>query len=142
MYNPYNPYFNNFKDSQPQQPIQNIINTQIPLNNLFMAQFLKKDEKVEEMFVNHKTAFIDLFKKELKIKDIDGAITTYGLILPKDEKDEKIEELEKQISELKGMITNEYSKHNRAVESVNEPSTNDIVDDDTSTKTTIRGTKK
>lgn len=101
-----NPYFNNFRENQ-QQPIQNIINTQMPLNNLFMAQFLKENEKVEEMFVNHKTAFIDLFKKKLKIKDIDGTITTYGLILPKDEKDEKIEALEKQIQELKGMIVNE-----------------------------------
>ena len=104
-----NPYFNNFKE---QQPIQNIINTQMPLNNLFMAQFLKENEKVEEMFVNHKTAFIDLFKKELKIKDIDGTITTYGLILPKDEKDKKIEELEKQIQELKGLIVNEQSNGN------------------------------
>lgn len=106
-----NPYFNNFRENQ-QQPIQNIINTQMPLNNLFMAQFLKENEKVEEMFVNHKTAFIDLFKKELKIKDIDGTITAYGLILPKDEKDEKIEELEKQIKELKGMIINEQSNGN------------------------------
>ena len=106
-----NPYFNNFRENQ-QQPIQNIINTQMPLNNLFMAQFLKENEKVEEMFVNHKTAFIDLFKKELKIKDIDGTITTYGLILPKDEKDIRIEELEKQIQELKGMIVNEQSNGN------------------------------
>lgn len=100
-----NPYFNNFRD---QQPIQNIFTNQMPLNNLFMAQFLKENEKVEEMFVNHKTAFIDLFKKELKIKDIDGTITTYGLILPKDEKDKKIEELEKQIQELKE--TKAYAK--------------------------------
>ena len=106
-----NPYYNNFRENQ-QQPIQNIINTQMPLNNLFMAQFLKENEKVEEMFVNHKTAFIDLFKKELKIKDIDGTITTYGLILPKDEKDKKIEELEKQIQELKGLIVNEQSNSN------------------------------
>lgn len=106
-----NPYFNNFRENQ-QQPIQNIINTQMPLNNLFMAQFLKENEKVEEMFVNHKTAFIDLFKKELKIKDIDGTITTYGLILPKDDKDIRIEELEKQIQELKGMIVNEQSNGN------------------------------
>ena len=106
-----NPYFNNFRENQ-QQPIQNIINTQMPLNNLFMAQFLKENEKAEEMFVNHKTAFIDLFKKELKIKDIDGTITTYGLIPPLDEKDKKIEELEKQIQELKGMIVNEQSNGN------------------------------
>ena len=57
----------NFRENQ-QQPIQNIINTHMPLNNLFMAPFLKENEKVEEMFVNHKPAFIDLFKKELKVK--------------------------------------------------------------------------
>ena len=107
-----NPYFNNFRENQQQQPIQNIFTNQMPLNNLFMAQFLKENEKVEEMFVNHKTAFIDLFKKELKIKDIDGTITTYGLIPPLDEKDKKIEELEKQIQELKGMIVNEQSNGN------------------------------
>lgn len=107
-----NPYFNGFRESQSQQPIQNIINTQAPLNNLFMAQYLKENEKAEEMFVNHKTAFIDLYNKSLKIKDIDGTITTYGLVLPKDEKDIKIEELEKQIQELKGIITNERTNGN------------------------------
>ena len=108
-----NPYFNNFRENQQQQqPIQNIFTNQMPINNLFMAQFLKENEKVEEMFVNHKTAFIDLFKKELKIKDIDGTITTYGLIPPLDEKDKKIEKLEKQIQELKGMIVNEQSNGN------------------------------
>ena len=67
-----NPYFSNFRENQ-QQPIQNIINTQMPLNNLFMAQFLKENEKVEEMFVNHKTAFkekiidiIDMLMCEIK----------------------------------------------------------------------------
>ena len=106
-----NPYYNNFRENQ-QQPIQNIFTNQMPLNNLFMAQFLKENEKAEEMFVNHKTAFIDLFKKELKIKDIDGTITTYGLIPPLDDKDKKIEELEKQIQELKGLIVNEQSNGN------------------------------
>lgn len=117
-----NPYFNNFRESQ-QQPIQNIINTQMPMNNVFMAQFLKKDEKVEEMFVNHKTAFIDLFNEQLKIKDIDGTITTYGIIMPKDDKDIKIESLEREIMELKGMIMNEQSNGN--VNADNESSKQD-----------------
>lgn len=98
-----NPYL--FRENQ--QPIQNIINTQIPMNDMFTAQFLNENERVEDMFVNHKTAFIDLKNKQLKIKEINGNITTYGLIPPKDEKDEKIELLEKQIMELKGMIMNE-----------------------------------
>nr|MBP3680407.1 hypothetical protein [Clostridia bacterium] len=101
------PYFNNYRENQPQQPIQNIINTQMPLNNVFLAQYLKENEKVEEMFVNHKTAFIDLKNKQLKIKEIDGNIVVYGLVLPRDEKDEKIEQLERQILELKGMIMSE-----------------------------------
>ena len=109
MYN--NPYFNGFRENQ-QQPIQNIINTQAPMNNLFMAQYLKENEQVEDMFVNHKTAFIDLKNKYLKVKDINGDITTYGLILPKDEKDIKIEELERTVNELKGMILNAKSDGN------------------------------
>lgn len=102
-----NPYFSGFRENQPTQPIQNIINTQMPLNSLFMAQYLKENERAEEMFVNHKTAFIDLKNKELKIKEVNGDITTYELVLPKDEKDLKIEMLEKQIKDLKEMFTYE-----------------------------------
>lgn len=105
MYN--NPYLNGFREMPPQQPIQNIINTQMPMNNLFMAQYLKENEKVEDIFVNHKTAFIDLHNKQLKIKDINGDITAYEIVLPKDEKDLKIEMLEKQIQDLKEMFSNE-----------------------------------
>lgn len=105
MYN--NPYFGNFRENNPQQPIQNIINTQMPLNNLFMAQYLKENEKVEEIFVNCKTAFIDLKNKVLKIKEVNGDITTYQLVLPKDEKDLKIEMLEQQIKRLEEMFENE-----------------------------------
>ena len=129
-----NPFYNNFKE---QQPIQNIINTQMPLNNVFMAQFLKKGERAEEMFVNHKTAFIDINNKELKIKEIDGTIITYGLILPKDEKDLKIEELEKQINELKGMIEDERSNENDDTNyEISEQKSN--VAKSTKTKSTIK----
>ena len=112
--NPYfgNPFFNGFRDTNNQQPIQNIINTQMPQNDLFMAKFLKEGEQAENQLVTSKTAFIDLQNKQLKIKDITGEIITYELIIPKDEKDKKIEELEKQIQELKGMIVNEQSNGN------------------------------
>ena len=129
-----NPFYNNFKE---QQPIQNIINTQMPLNNVFMAQFLKKGERAEEMFVNHKTAFIDINNKELIIKEIDGTIITYGLILPKDDKDLKIEELEKQIIELKGMIEDERSNENDDTNyEISEQKSN--VTKSTKTKSTIK----
>lgn len=104
--------FNNpYMYRENQQPIQNIINTQIPANDNFVAQYLKENEQVENIFVNQKTAFIDLKNNLLKIKEVNGNITVYGLIPPKDEKDIKIEKLEKEIMELRGMINNE-SKFN------------------------------
>lgn len=117
----YNPYFNyglgNYPQNYPQfpqdksQPIQNIINTQMPTTNVFMAQFLKENESVDNMFVNYKTAFIDLKGKQLVIKDIDGSITSYGLILPMDEKDKRINELENEIYKLKEKINYEQSSN-------------------------------
>ena len=58
-----NPYM--YRDNQ--QPIQNIINTQMPMNDMFMAQFVKENEQVENIFVNQKTAFIDLKNKQTVI---------------------------------------------------------------------------
>lgn len=99
--------FNNpYMYRENQQPIQNIINTQMPMNDMFMAQYLKENEQVENMFVNQRTAFIDLKNKVMKIKEVNGNITVFGLIPPKDEKDIKIELLEKQLMELKGLIAN------------------------------------
>ena len=92
-----NPYM--YRDNQ--QPIQNIINTQMPMNDMFMAQFVKENEQVENIFVNQKTAFIDLKNKQLKIKETNGNIMTYGLIPPLDEKDIIISKLKEEIEELK-----------------------------------------
>ena len=102
-----NPYFQGFRDPKQPQPIQNIINTQMPQNDLFMAKFLKNGEQAENQLVTSKTAFIDLQNKQLKIKDITGEIVTYGLILPLDEKDVKIQSLENEIRELKEMMKHE-----------------------------------
>ena len=108
-----NPYLNNFgygfnMPMQEQKPIQNIINTQPQVSDMFMAKFLKQGERPEDIFVNQQTAFIDLNNKKLSIKELDGKITNYEIILPLDEKDKKIIELEKQINSLKEMMTNGY----------------------------------
>lgn len=102
-----NPYFQGFREPNQQQPIQNIINTQIPQNDLFMARFLRNGEQAENQFINGKTAFIDLTNKQLKIRDLTGEMVTYGLILPLDEKDVKIQSLENEIRELKEMMKHE-----------------------------------
>jgi len=66
----------------------------------FEAKFIGKDEVVEDILINHRTAFISPENHFLKVKELDGTITTYELIPPLDEKDKKIKELEEKINEL------------------------------------------
>ena len=120
MYN--NPYL-----TKEQMPIQNIFTSQMPNQNLFMAKYLKEGETPQETFVNTKTALISLSKKELYIKELDVNITTYGIILPIDEKDKKIQDLETEINKLKEMINN-----------VATTSTNETNDDITKSNTGIK----
>lgn len=98
-----------------QQPIQNIINTNTGQNIEFEARFLNENEEVENIPVNHKTAFISPKQGFLKIKEVNGDIETYELIPPKDEKDLRIEELERKIKEMEAQ--NESTNIN---ESTNE----------------------
>ena len=80
----------------PQQPIQNIINTNTPQID-FEARFLNENDNVEEILVQRKTAFISPKNGYLKIKDVNGDITTYELIVPKTPEQLKIEELERRL---------------------------------------------
>ena len=89
-----------YQNMQPQQPINNIITSQ-PIQNtqpIFEAKFT--NENPSDVLVQNKTAFIDLKNGKLSIKEVDGEIKEYGLILPKDEKDLKIEELENKMKKL------------------------------------------
>ena len=110
-----NPYFNGFREPNNTQPINNIFTTQMPQNDLFMAKFLNNGEIAENQFITTKTAFIDLNSKQLKIRDPQGQTTTYGLILPLDEKDILISKLKEEIEELKRNkkeVISKTSKHN------------------------------
>lgn len=85
--------------SQPPTPVQNIINTGLGLE--FEARILKENEEVENVLVNRKTMFLDKKNKKLLIKEIDGNISEeYEILIPLDEKDKKILELEKKIREM------------------------------------------
>ena len=107
MYNnPYLTGFNGFREQNQSQPIQNIFTNQIPSNSTFMARFLKDGETPQEAFVNTKTALISLSTKKLHIKEQDGSITTYDIVMPLDEKDLKIQSLEQEINNLKEMMNN------------------------------------
>ena len=101
--------------SQPQAPVQNIINTGNGLE--FEARILKDDEDVSNIFITKKTMFLDKKNKKIVIKEIDGKISEeYDIIIPLDEKDKKIIDLEKRLKEMEERIDG-YSK---SYESSNE----------------------
>lgn len=116
MYGMYNPYGNpidridsqikelqnlkkSYQNIPQQQPIQNIINTNGSQVE-FEARILNENEKPSEILVSRRTAFIDLKNGVLSIKELNGDIKEYKIELPKDEKDLKIEELERRLNEL------------------------------------------
>lgn len=116
MYGTYNPYGNpidridnqikelenlrkNYQNIPQQQPIQNIINTngsQIE----FEARILNENENPNEILVQRKTMFFEPKKGKLYIKELNGDIKEYDVVLPLDEKDLKIQELERRLNEL------------------------------------------
>lgn len=94
--------------SQPQQPIQNIINTGGNID--FEARILKEDEEIDNILINKRTMFLDKKNKKVIIKDLDGKVSEeYEIVLPLDEKDKKILELESRLKEMEEKI-NEYSE--------------------------------
>lgn len=83
--------------SQPQ--VQNIINT----GTDFEARILKENEQIENILINKRTMFLDEANKKLSIKELDGTISKeYEIVIPLDEKDKKILELEEKLKEMEG----------------------------------------
>ena len=93
----------------PLQKVLHLLNTSAPI---FEAKFT--NENPSDIFVQTKTAFIDLKNGRLSIKEPDGELKEYGLVLPKDEKDIKIENLENKIREME-MKLNEPKQSNQPI---------------------------
>lgn len=115
---------------QMQQPT-NIINVGNSLQNDFKAQYLNENEKVEDILVQCKTAFISPKNGYLKIKDINGDITEYILKKPKTEQELYIEQLERKVNEYESIL-------NPTNIEINESGTNDINENDTGAKKNSR----
>lgn len=60
----------------------------------------------------------------MTIKEPDGEMKEYGIILPKDEKDLKIESLENKIKEME-MKLNEHAEYSKSITSEQQPVFND-----------------
>ena len=66
----------------------------------FEARMITKDDNPKEIIVQRKTAFICLDNALLTIKEVNGDLKEYEIILPKTPEQIENEELKKRIEEL------------------------------------------
>ena len=89
---------NLMRSYQNQQPMNvfNVGNSQVD----FEARMIGKDEKPSEIMVQRKTAFISLENAKLTIKEVNGDVKEYEIILPKSKEEIENEELKAKVKEL------------------------------------------
>lgn len=107
------------------QPITNVINTSGSQVD-FEARYIDENTNIEDLLVQHRTAFICLKNGLLSIKEINGDIVTYNIVKPKTPEELKIEELERRLSKYEQQFNttiNEGEGSSSDVVSNNEPST-------------------
>lgn len=93
-----------------QPPVQNIINTTSTTSDTDV-RYVKPGEDISNLIISKKTLFIDEDNSKISIKEVDGNISKiYNIIVPKDEKDIKIEELEKKIKELEERLNDKHAE--------------------------------
>lgn len=94
-----------------QPPVQNIINTSSNNSNEIDVKFLNNNEDIANIIINRKTLFIDEKNNKISLKETNGTISkSYDIIVPKDEKDLKIEELENKLKELEERVNDQSTK--------------------------------
>lgn len=117
---------NQYSQNVTQPPVQNIINTTGTASEIDV-KFLKNNEDISNVIISKKTLFIDENNAKISIKETDGTISkVYDIIIPKDEKDLKIEELEKKLRELEERVNDKSTKSTVASNDV-KPTTTSIV---------------
>lgn len=104
----------NLIKSYQTQPMNvfNVGNNQIE----FEARFIGKEEKPEEIMVQRKTAFICLDNELLTIKEVNGDIKEYEIVIPKTQEQIENEQLKKEVEDLKNKLkerkkVNEYKSN-------------------------------
>ena len=91
--------------------IQHIINQTANLE--MEAKILNNGEDYTNIGITRRTLFVDETNKKVVIKELDGSISKeYEIIVPLDEKDKKILELENRLKEMEVKI-NEHTEPSR-----------------------------
>lgn len=117
---------NQYSQNVAQPPVQNIINTTGTASEIDV-KFLKNNEDISNVIISKKTLFIDENNAKISIKETDGTISkVYDIIIPKDEKDLKIEELEKKLRELEERVNDKSTKSTIASNDV-KPTTTSVI---------------
>lgn len=97
------------QQGQNQAPVQNYINTTAKVD--LEARFLNDGEDVSNIIVSNRTLFIDEKNQFMAIKEVDGRISKqYQLIIPKDEKEQEIDNLKRQLEQSNLAYSNLTSK--------------------------------
>ncbi len=110
---------------RPQQPSINQTFQLAPSTNQVGVRTAENIDEVKKELVFGDTVFINKAYSSLWFKNVQGEVKTYAMteVVEKDEKDLVIENLQKQIDELKGMMTNEqYDSSNVIRETTNDKS--------------------
>lgn len=129
--------------TQPQAPVQNIINTNSTPSVEMEAKYLKSGESVNDILINNKTLFIDEEHSKIYIKDVNGSIIkNYDIVIPKDAKDLKIEELESKLKELEAKVNVKFTEPIRSTNNVEQSDANDNQSVKSTTTTVIRTNSK
>lgn len=109
---------NQYSAMQQQPPVQNIINTSGSTTDIDV-KFLKDNEDIANIIITKRTLFIDEKNSKISLKELDGEISkSYDIVVPKDPKDIKIEELEAKIKGLEEKINNEHTESNKSNDDV------------------------
>lgn len=124
---------NQYANTQATPPVQNIINTSNSSD--IDVRFLNPNEDITNIIISKRTLFIDENNAKISLKETNGNISKeYMIIIPKDPKDLKIEELEEKIKGLEEKINGQYAKS--SITNTNVETT------DASTNKSIKSTTK
>jgi len=156
-----NPYIQNYNQQSLNEKIDNEISrlqqmknhniTQPAINQTFQLapqsngiKFVNNIDDVKKEFTIADTPFINTNYSTLWIKNAKGEIRTFNIeeIKPKDEKDLIIEDLKKQLDEMKGKMRNEQQYYKTSNEYESKQFDESIEDKTTSNVPNVRTSKQ